>query len=296
MNEQQAARWKSEVLDLVFESLAAEPALHDVLIFKGARVLNLRLGGGRQSLDIDSNLNIAFVDENPARPKQQEFLESVIGKGVHRYFDGMNPIRYSLSGIRVRPNPKNSHPSGWNGFEVRLSIRDLRQTASSLPAVEIDIAAPEKLRPNSVAQLTIGHHQVLAYTLERIAGEKLRAFLSSLPEYRKKLFKRSDAVRVKDLFDIVRIHEVHGLENVEFWNHVGQEFVVACESRFIDCAGKATFHQDWDVTRSTYRQSPFAQETSFERIEDVLDQVIDFLSAAKLIPFFFPLPPATSPP
>lgn len=74
-----------------------------------------------------------------------------------------------------------------------------------------------------------------AYTLVRIAGEKLRAFLSSLPAYRAKVKKPGEAVRAKDLYDISRIRRVHGLEQIEFWRRAGEEFHVACRYRYIDC-------------------------------------------------------------
>ena len=45
MNPQDTNRWKSETLDQVLLAFAAHPQLRGVLIFKGARILNLRLTG-----------------------------------------------------------------------------------------------------------------------------------------------------------------------------------------------------------------------------------------------------------
>jgi len=50
MNQKDGERWKSQVLDEIFIALAASEQLDEALVFKGARVLNLRLGIGRQSL------------------------------------------------------------------------------------------------------------------------------------------------------------------------------------------------------------------------------------------------------
>ena len=48
VNQADADRWKSHVLDEVFVALAASETLDECLVFKGARVLNVRLEGGRQ--------------------------------------------------------------------------------------------------------------------------------------------------------------------------------------------------------------------------------------------------------
>ena len=44
MNQKDAERWKSQVLDEIFVALAASEQLDEALVFKGARVLNVRLG------------------------------------------------------------------------------------------------------------------------------------------------------------------------------------------------------------------------------------------------------------
>jgi hypothetical protein len=62
MNAKDSDRWKSAVLDEIFVALASDEELVKCLVFKGARVLNARLSGGRQSLDLDSNLMQQFVE------------------------------------------------------------------------------------------------------------------------------------------------------------------------------------------------------------------------------------------
>lgn len=61
------------MLDEIFVALAASKQLDEVLVFKGARVLNVRLGFGRQSLDLDTNLTASFVQNYPCRDAQQRF-------------------------------------------------------------------------------------------------------------------------------------------------------------------------------------------------------------------------------
>ena len=63
-------------------------------------------------------------------------------------------------------------------------------------------------------------------------GEKLRAYLSSLPAYRKKLDRPGEAIRAKDLYDITRILQREQLPgSTGFWKAALAEFRVCCESR-----------------------------------------------------------------
>ena len=179
---------------------------------------------------------------------------------------------------------------GWDAFKVKINVNDLSKHVKGLPALEIDVAAPEELLDTSVATIEVGGHRVHAYTLERIAGEKLRAFLSSLPAYRAKVKKPGEAVRAKDLYDISRIRGVHGLEQVEFWRLAGEEFRVACRSRYIDCQGLTTFQEQWAVTRKTYEEATIPKDISFEEAEATLVAIVSFLEAQGIVPFTFPLP------
>jgi hypothetical protein len=216
MNRKDGERWKSQVLDEIFIALAASEQLDEALVFKGARVLNARLGSGRQSLDLDSNLAAPFVRKCPDREAQRVFLEQEMTRAVHRHFERQDPVRYELTSLKVQTYPPKSHPMGWDAFKVKMNVKDLSRRVLGLPALEIDVAAPEELLDTSVTILEVGGHRVHAYTLERIAGEKLRAFLSSLPAYRAKVKKPGEAVRAKDLYDVSRISGVYGLEQVEF--------------------------------------------------------------------------------
>jgi hypothetical protein len=290
MNQKDGERWKSQVLDEIFIALAASEQLDEALVFKGARVLNVRLGSGRQSLDLDSNLAASFVLKYPDRDAQRAFLEEEMTRAVRRHFERQEPVRYELTGIKVQSYPPKSHPMGWDAFKVRMNVNDLSRRVRGLPALEIDVTAPEELLGTSVATIEVGGHRVYAYTLERMAGEKLRAFLSSLPAYRAKVKKPGEAVRAKDLYDVSRIRGAHGLEQVEFWRLAGEEFRVACRSRYIDCQGLATFQEQWAVTRKTYEEATIPKDISFQEAEATLVAVVRFLEEQEIVPFAFPLP------
>jgi hypothetical protein len=290
MNKADAERWKSQVLDEVFVALAAWEPLGESLVFKGARVLNALLGGGRQSLDLDSNLAASFVQRHPDRESQRAFLHQEITQAVRRYFERQDPVRYDLTALTVRAYPPKSHPMGWDSFKVKLNVNDLSRRVHSLPAIEIDVAAPEHLLVNSLTTIEVGGHRVHAYTLERIAGEKLRAFLSSLPAYRAKLKKPGEAVRAKDLYDVSRILRIRAIEQIEFWQRVGQEFQIACKSRYIDCEGLATFREQWEVTRKGYEEAAIPKDIAFEEVEATVAAVVGFLEARRFVPITCPLP------
>ena len=290
MNPKDREHWKSRVLDEIFAALAASKPLDEALVYKGARVLNVRLGNGRQSLDLDSNLAVAFVQRYPDREAQRGFLEREIARAVRLYFERQEPVVFELTTLKVQTYPQTSHPMGWDAFKVKMSVNDLSKNTIGLPALEIDVAAPEDLKSTSVTTIEVGGHYVHAYTLERIAGEKMRAFLSSLPAYRAKVKKPGEAVRAKDLYDLSRIRRLYGLEKVEFWRMAGEEFYAACRSRYIDCQGLTTFKDQWTVTQKTYTEATIPKDISFDEAEATLVAVVSFFEAERIVPFTFPLP------
>ena len=290
MNSEQRDIWKNEVLDAIFEGLAASAELRGVLVYKGARVLNRRLGdGGRQSLDLDTNLSPDFVAQTPGREDQAKYIERHFRLTLTRYFERQSPVRYSILGLRVRLKPPREHPRGWNALEVAISLADnTNPQVHGLPRITIDVAAPEHLLPSSTAPLRIGEHDVVAYSVERMAGEKLRAFLSSLPTYRQKLRRPGDARRVKDIYDFARICRRHTPDEVDFWRRAGRDFRAACASRFVDCNGIASFSENLDVTRDAYDKDPtIPKDISFDAAWDLLESVVSLFDREQIVPFSF---------
>ena len=290
MNSLDRERWKSQVLDEIFVAIASSETLSRILVFKGARVLNLQLKTARQSLDIDSNLTRDFVRCHPDRLEQRAILEREFDRAIRRHFERQEPVQFELAKVTVKPNPRNLHPRGWDAFDVTIQVKDLSRNVGYLPRLELDVAAPEELREAAIGSIQVGQHHVLAYTLQRIAGEKLRAFLSTLPSYRNKVSKPGEAVRAKDLYDISQIFRVYGMEQLEFWRAVGQEFRVACQSRYIDCLGLTTFQEQWEVTRQTYQQATIPRDVPFDEAEVTLQAIVELFEEDKVIPFVFPLP------
>lgn len=292
MNPEDADTWKEALLVEIFHALSEHRPLRSMLVFKGARVLNELLHEvGRRSLDIDSNLLKSFIKSTPDRALQQESLKKELSVAISRHFERQSPVKYSLNTVSIKPRPRKEHPRGWDAYDVKVAVIDhTRPEVKGLPSLTLDIAAPEALREDSIALLKLGADTIRAYTLERIAGEKLRAFLSSLPEYRKKVKRPGEAFRVKDVFDIARIAHARTLVDHEFWLKAGNEFRLACESRFIDCLGLTTFEQDLATTKSVYEKDPTLPNViNFEDAWNIIRGIVAFLEANEITPFEFPL-------
>lgn len=299
MNRDEQAHWKNEALDEIFAAMAARDTLTGYVVYKGARILNRRLSDvSRQSLDIDMNMTAKFVAEYPDAARQRDAFEREIGAALQEHFARAPVVRWDVERIAVRESAE--HAMGWNAFEVLISLRDFtRSSVRGLPNLQLDIAAPEDLGARSTAALAVDGHDVQAYTESRIAGEKLRAFLTTLPAYRAKLGGRARAVRVKDLFDLVRIERAHPLAdaaNGEFWRDTADDFRRACASRFVDCAGLATFAEGLETTRTTYNADATINKgaIAFDHAWETLERIVTRLESLGVIPFGVPLPVATS--
>jgi len=290
LKAQEAETWKEALLEEIFIALSKSEKLRQVLIFKGARVLNKLLDtDSRRSLDIDSNLTDAFVNETPNREEQRQVIETLLNEALVSHFDSMNVVRYTVEQTSVKFRPTTNHPMGWNGFDVKVKISDLTKLGErAFPNLTLDVAAPENLTDGSIQPLNTEHGSLWVYTLHRIAGEKARAFLSSLPIYRKKYSRPGGPPRAKDLFDLARIIRAHPIEDVEFWKRAGFEFVRACESRHVDCNGMGSFSESLSATKQTYESdSTIPDDISFDVAWSGLTDIVETWSTLQLIPFSY---------
>lgn len=295
MNASQAALWKDELLNEVLLAVASSPDLRDCLIFKGARVLQILLNDqARQSLDLDSNLSLEFADQHHKRQDRIMALKELFTTAFSRYFARQSPVRYKLLSVVIEMNPRTlPHPFGWDGTSVRISVKDFKHAGVlGLPSIEIDVSSPEDLSPESICSLPVSCGVIKAYTLSRMAGEKMRAFLSSLPAYQAKIGRRADSRRVKDLFDLARICRRKPVSDLSFWRLVGEEFRRACKSRFIDCDGLSTFAEDFEETKRRYAEDQtFRGRIPFDEAWETITLVLQFLGDSRIIPFYFPIVP-----
>jgi hypothetical protein len=301
MNRDEQTRWQNEALDEVFAAIAARATLTGYVVFKGARILNRRLADdSRQSLDIDMNMTTAFVVEYPTAAQQRDAFQREIAAALQEHFARATVVRWEVERVLVKRSTE--HAMGWNAFEVVIALRDFtRSGVRGLPALRLDIAAPEELGARSTAALAVEGHDVQAYTESRIAGEKLRAFLTTLPAYRAKLGGGARAVRAKDLFDLVRIERAHPLADAgtgEFWSDAADDFLRACASRYVDCAGLATFAEGFETTTATYDADATIDNVAvpFDVAWATLEGIVARLESLGAIPCRFPVPLAVDGP
>jgi hypothetical protein len=294
VNKGQQNRWKCEVLDMILMAFADHPPLHDILIFKGARILNLRLGEeSRQSMDIDSNISVGFASAHSEPADQQAYLKKECEAALNPFFQKQDPVRYELRSVRSEMKPTDGkHRFGWTGFVLNVAVHDHRKSSvRGLPVLKIDVAYPEKLGEHAVSELSWQGHSINAYSLARITGEKLRAFLSSLPAYAEKIGRTSYSVRVKDLYDVARIVRENTVRENHFWKVVGDEFLLACKSRYVDCIGLDTFAENSDQTKNLYENDPtLPKDIAFDEAWSSIRQITDLLNDFKITPFERPLP------
>ena len=296
MNPEQQINWKDAVLGEILLAVSAHQALRDALVFKGARILNLHLATQRQSLDIDANLQVEFQRSMPDRLQQADWFEKQLATAIRNHFESRCTVRYVLESVKVAPRPPEvPHPQGWDGLEARIRVSDQRHRGErTLPTVELEIAAPEALGPAAVCNLRIAGVDVRAYALHRIAGEKLRAFLTSLPDYRDKIHSPRRAVRGKDLHDLARVLVAKPIGDTAFWRQAADEFRLACGSRYVDCAGPETFRQAWPATQAAYESEGTLSAVSWAEAERALAEILDHFSQHEVFPLSFQLPPAPS--
>lgn len=291
MNSAQQEDWKFKVIPQVLLALAKNEDLKKVLIFKGALVLNEYLPTGRKSLDIDSNLDQKFLDSHPDLTERGSFLKERLESAISRHFMDQDPVRYELLNLRIEPSPKMYHPLGWDGFLVTVSLRDRQnEGVRGLPKLTIDIASPESLSGRSVTEMDYRGTKIRAYSLERVTGEKARAYLSSLQTYCRKMKRPRKIARVKDLYDLTKIYHSIPISKISFWDIAGNEFRSACGSRYVDCLGSNSFKEGWAETRDAYEKSPvIPRDATFDDVDTSISDIVDHWQRIGIIPFTFPL-------
>lgn len=294
MTPQLKEQWLAEVLREVMRAVMADEALQQALIFKGAWILNFQLGEDRYSKDIDSTAAPEWISRVRSLEEQQAFLQIHLERALKDHFEQQEPARFKLQKVSIERTPRSDHPRGWDMLRIRISIMDaLFTVVRGLPPAELEVAAPESLGADSTEIRDFLGFPAQVYTLHRIAGEKLRAYLTSLPEYRRKM-SGERAMRVKDLYDLARILQHRPADDADFWQKAGQEFVMACRSRYVDCAGPQTFKQDWDQARLRYEGDAHLNRIPFSEAEAALDLILEQLRRQGLFPQNHPLPDVAS--
>ncbi len=295
MNPTEMDAWKQEMLERVLEAMAESAEIRERLVFKGARVLRHRLSGvARGSLDIDSNLLPTAFPAGTELQLQATKLRRWLHECLTSSFASERVERYRVVGLTVKAKPRDGHPRGWTMLVARIRVDDLSRDVRNFPALMIEMASPEPMTLRSMAPLVLERGTVNAHTLERITGEKLRAFLSSLPAYRSKANKPHAAIRAKDIYDLATIHGARPpSDHTDFWQTVGAEFALTCQARFVDCAGWSSFAAGESATKSQYEDATIIPtDISFDKAWAALEDLVRCLEGHGLFPMAFPFPQA----
>ena len=187
------------LLDEVYRGLISSPELSSILIYKGARVLKQLLLTTRYSEDIDATLRPEYTAHKTLEDQKQD-LAALLSAALQKHFEGADPVRYTLLQVDLRLRPTRDVPDNWRMFATFIHVRDAMAPAADGLVAQIDISVGENLSDEAIASITVDHHSIYVYSMSRIAGEKLRAFLSCLPAYRRKLqLTRTVERRAKDL-------------------------------------------------------------------------------------------------
>ena len=292
MNPIDRDEWIDGVLSQVILALARNAQLRAALIFKGARILAMHLGDDRKSLDLDSNLAPIESLNGINREDAAAFLQDNIRKAVDQYYETQNPVRFQVDNVKVRVKPSMAHPMGWVGYEVLISLRDsVHLEVKGLPPIPVEVATMEPLGQEAVVELPLeAGVSVKCFALHRIAAEKLRAFLQSLPPYCAKFKRPFRAPRVKDLYDLAQIMRANAIGESKFWDAVSTEFVLACKSRKVDCDGIDSFREAWTDTKEQYESDRSLGRIPLGEAESALVQIVRYLERHNIFPLHFPLP------
>jgi hypothetical protein len=85
----------------------------------------------------------------------------------------------------------------------------------------------------------------------------------------------------------------HPISDAAFWRNVGEEFVEACRSRFVDCADETSFEGALAVTQRNYEtDSTIPDDRPWETALVALRQSSWFLSQHEFLRFRYALPSA----
>lgn len=185
---------KDYALSYLLAGIAAVPALRESLVFKGGTCLRKAyFPGYRFSEDLD---------HTSRAPWNCDALLDALTQGaewMRTQLLAFGPFEVVVAEERHR----EPHPRGQCVFRVRVQFPWMRNPDCSL---KVEVSAEEPLLAGSVERPLIHEFSVesldatiVAYRLEEIAAEKLRAFLQSRQHLRDRGWLRN---RPRDLYDL----------------------------------------------------------------------------------------------
>jgi hypothetical protein len=199
-----------EIRRRILIALFSDDELMNELVLKGGNALALvHKVGARASFDMDFSIKKAFADVEAAKTRIFDALRREFASIGYEIFDEKFASKPS--------ERKAGQPDWWGGYLVQFKLAEralyekLRGDMEALRR-QSEVLGPQQKR---VYTIDISQHEfcegkvsrevddyiVYVYSLEMIAGEKLRAICQQMPEYR---FGNKTA-RARDFYDIHQI-------------------------------------------------------------------------------------------
>lgn len=203
---------KDYAISYLLMGIARVPELRESLIFKGGTCLRKAyFAGYRFSEDLDYT---------SLRSGDADGLLNALREAADQMKDRL--LEYGPFEVEVAPQPhRDPHPRGQFAFRVRVQFPWMGSPACSL---KIEIAVEEPLLSKPKQRPLIHEYTgesldvtLLAYSLEEIAAEKLRAFLQARQHLRDRGWLRN---RPRDLFDLWYLHQQH--DHPIDWRYIGR--------------------------------------------------------------------------
>lgn len=190
------------LLSWILAGIGQVPALKDALVFKGGTALKkCYFGEYRFSEDLD-------FTGLPAVPVGQRLFAAVEEgcAAAARLLDEFAPVDI----VCARYAERDPHPGGQEAFTIRARLPWQKEPTTRV-MVEVTVDEPV-MRP--VTRRRILHEygepiqaEVLAYALEEIVAEKLRAILQHERQLEARGWSRS---RARDYYDLWRLFDAYG--------------------------------------------------------------------------------------
>lgn len=181
----------------ILAAIGTHEVLRETLIFKGGTALKkCYFGNYRFSEDLDFSALLGAP-----RGQDLETAIDVVCRDAAKMIDEYAPVQIHWE----RYTEKEPHPGGQEAFTMRAQLPWQRQPQTR---VLIEIAVDEKVIRTPCRRTVIHdygepvHVELLAYTLEEIIAEKLRAILQHQEKLEERGWSRS---RARDYYDIWRI-------------------------------------------------------------------------------------------
>lgn len=227
---------REKAVFVVLRAISGNPFLREMLYLKGAYATEGHTGRPRSTQDVD--FTVAEMLGTP-NPEGERTVKRLFTEAVENHLE-LQDRDWSLYQVSAHKSPSSKrHPRGWDSFEVRITLQVRGRTRHTvkleitpedhpIDSVEISCETGAVAEAESSAANT-----VKTYTAAEIVAEKLRAFLQSLPPYRKKMGGGERTPRVRDIRDIAVLVEMLGDQlDIE---SVARKFQRRCASRLVDC-------------------------------------------------------------